>query len=260
MGHVHLVVLPKTRKWGAVVDALTGGGTDASVAALSAIAAERDLVQATRDPVFVESIRLLFLIPQAARSEDFGDALRRLDLPIGDPPDIFALVTGLVRYLDDVARTSSRRTDLGQIAGRCLSSVLTDHVTARLPGLFEPTVADVQAAVRELSTRAGIAATSRAFFGRLLAHGLSSWLSRVLSTQVGPDRRFATAGDRVAFDGALGQFAAEATRIIQEFAPGWCGRRLHEDGTITAQAAAEFGSVAVKKIIAELQLKRDLHD
>lgn len=260
MGHVHLAVLPKTRKWGAVVDALTGGGTDASVAALSATAAERDLVRATQDQAFVEAIRLLFLIPQAARAPDFGDALRRIDLPVGDSPDLFALITGLTRRLDDIARTSSRRTDLGQIAGRCLSAVLTDHIGSRLPGLFEPTAADVQAAVRDLSTRAGIAAAARDFFGRLVAHGLSSWLSRVLSTQVGQDRRFTTAGDRAAFDRALGQFTAEATRIIQEFAPGWCGRRLYEEGTITTPAAAEFGAVAVKKIISELQLKRDPDD
>lgn len=257
MGHVHLAVLPKTRKWGAVVDALTGGATDAAVAALSAAAAERDLVAATRDQAFVEAVRLLFLIPQAARAEDFGDALRRIDVPVADTPDLFALITGLTRRLDDIARTSSHRTDMGQIAGRCLAAMVTDHVSARIPGLFEPTTADVQAAVRELSTRSGIAAAARDFFGRLVAHGLSSWLSRVLSTQVGHDRRFASAGDRAVFDRALGQFAAEATRIIQEFAPGWCGRRLYEERTITTSAAAEFGAVAVKKIISELQLKRD---
>lgn len=260
MGHVHLGVLPKTRKWAAVVDALTRGETTATVAALSAQAAERALVEATRDQTFIEAVRLLFLIPRAARSADFADALRRIDLPIRDQPDLLGLLAGLTQRLDAVALTSPHRTDLGQIAGRCLSAVLTDHVGTRLPGLLVPTADDLQSAVRELSTRSGIAAASRDFFGRLVAHGMSSWLARALSTQVGPNRRFATAGERAAFDHALGQFASEATRIIQEFAPGWCGRRLYEEGTITSLAAAEFGAVAVKKIISELQLKRDPDD
>lgn len=143
MGHVHLVVLPKSLKWAAVADALTGGGTDAAVAALSASAAERDLLVAARDETFVEAVRLSFLVPRAARAADLGDALRQIGLTVGNTPDQFAVIVALTRRLDEVARGSKLRTDLGQLAGRSLVGVLNDHINARLPGLFDPTPADV---------------------------------------------------------------------------------------------------------------------
>ena len=76
MGHIHLGVLPRTKKWREVVDLLAAGFPDEQVVAASAIASERDFANAVHDPVFVEAVRLLALIPQAARSDDFDDGLR----------------------------------------------------------------------------------------------------------------------------------------------------------------------------------------
>ncbi len=48
MGHIHLGVLPSSRKWREVVDLLTGGAADARIVAASAAAAEKDLLAAAR--------------------------------------------------------------------------------------------------------------------------------------------------------------------------------------------------------------------
>jgi hypothetical protein len=257
MGHIHLGVLPKSRKWRDVVDLLADGAADQSVVAASARAAERDFLDAARDPVFVEAVRLLLSIPLAARKADFGDALRSLDLPIEGEVSLFGLVSAAMTRLDRVAREHGKRNDLGELAARALARTLGDCIGGDLPGLFDLTAADVQAATRKLSYSNGIAFLSRAFFGELVGTTLSYWLDRVLAQHVGAGERFENVAARSAFDVALRQYTSEATRIIQEFSGGWYGKTLHERGGISAHDATVFGAVALKKISAELQTRWD---
>ncbi len=260
MGHVHLGVLPKTRRWNEVVEALTSGAADEVVVAASARAAERDLLSATDNAVFVEAVRLLLAIPHAARADDFGDALRKLDLEVGDGPELLDLTMAVDERLASIRAAAGGSSDLGEIAARALVTTFSDMVGDQLPGLFEATPGDVQAATRKLSWSRGISQLSRAFYARLVTHSLSYWLDRTLALHVGPEDRFANATARSAFDIALSQHAQEATRIIQEFAGGWYGKTLHEKGGISSRDANAFGAVSLKKIIEELRMRRGSHD
>ncbi|MFC3086254.1 hypothetical protein [Tabrizicola soli] len=257
MGHIHLGVLPQTKKWREVVSLLEDRADDETVFAASAIAAERDLAAAVDNSVFVEAVRLLLMIPFAARSEDFGAALRDLDLQVASHPELLDIIAAAGDRLDAVARTSRTRTDFGELAGRALIATLGEQIGGALPGLFDTTAEDVRTEARRLSRPQGIGGLTRAFFGRLLSDTLSSWLDRTLASQTGPGRRMSDAGARGAFDLALGQYTHEATRIIREFAPGWYGKRLHESGRIDSHQAAAFGAVAMKKITEELRRKRN---
>lgn len=255
MGHIHLRVLPGTKLWGDVVDLLNHGATDRDVVRASAQAAERDLLTAVGDPVYVEAVRLLLAIPLAARQNDFGQALREIDLRVPDRPALFDVVSSVTDRLDTVAARSGRLTDLGEIAGHALTRSLSEMIGDRLPGLFDATPEDFQGIVRKLSFSKGIAELARDFYGHVVGDSLSYWLDRTLANQIGQDLRFATTSDRVAFDRALGQFTAEATRIIQEFSGGWYGKTLHERGGFDSHAATVFGAVALKKIVEELRMK-----
>ena len=256
MGHIRLGVLPHSLKWQQVAALLTGGATNADVFAAAAIAAERDLAQASNDPVFVEAVRLLLMVPFAARSDGFAGALRSLGLNVSTAPDVLDICAAASARLDEVARSRGRRSDFSELAGRALIATLSTQIGDRLPGLFETSAADVQAAVRSLSYARGVADLTRGYFGRLLSDCLSSWLDRTLSTKLGLGKRFDRAADRSSFELALNRYSSEATRIINEFAPGWYGKRLHEDGTITSERAAAFAAVAFKKIGEELRRKR----
>ena len=86
---------------------------------------------------------------------------------------------------------------------------------------------------------------ARMFFGHLTGEALSSWLDRTLSTHVGPGRRFAHVGERSAFDAALNQYCAEATRMIREFSGGWYWKTLQRRGRIDTSDAAAFAAVAL---------------
>ena len=256
MGHVHLGVLPNTRRWNEVVEALTSGAADQVVVAASAQAAEKDLLSATNSPVFIEAVRLLLAIPHAARAGDFGDALRVLDLEVRESPELLDLTMAVDERLATVRRRAGGSNDLGEIAARSLVATLSEMVGDQLPGLFDATPDDVQAATRKLSWSRGISELSRAFYARLVTHSLSYWMDRTLALHVGSEDRFANAGDRSAFDVALSQHAREATRIIKEFSGGWYGKTLHDKGGISSLDAATFGAVALKKIVAELRVRR----
>ena len=143
MGHNTLGVIPGTRKWSDVVALLEGHAASERVAAASATAAERELLEAAHDPVFVEAVRLLLSIPYAARSEDFGLALRKLDIEVGHRPELMDLISGVSERLDRVARTTNARNDLGELASRSLIAALATTVGDQLPGLFGPTPEDV---------------------------------------------------------------------------------------------------------------------
>jgi len=260
MGHIHLGVLPQSRKWRDVVELLADGSVAEDVLAASARAAEGDMIRAATSPVLVEAVRLLLMIPCAAREDDFGAGLRNIGLSVGSDPTLLEIVVASSQALDGVGRTTNERSDLGELAGRALVATLSDHIGDTLPGLFEAIPADVKLAARQLSWRRGIAELSRSFFSRLLADTLSSWLDRTLSAQVGEGRRFHDARDRRAFDLALSQYTREATAIIQEFAPGWYGKRLHEDGWISTAQSTVFTAVSFKKIIEELKRKRGADD
>lgn len=149
---------------------------------------------------------------------------------------------------------------MAELAARTLTSTLSSEIGAGLPSLFETDAKDVQIATKALSSRTGIAAVVRAYFGALVSTSLASWLDRSLSAHIGNDQTFATVTARSQFDVSLTQYTHEATRIIEEFTPGWFGKRISQGGTITSHDAAVFGAVCVKKIVAELRKKRDADD
>ena len=256
MGHIHLGVLPRTRAWREVVNLLTTDASSRDVVRASAVAAERDLRKAADNPDFVEIVRILSMIPQAAKSEAFGRALRDLGIPVRDDPELIHVLAATGDWLDRFAHQHGHRNDFGEIARRAMLSTLSAEIGGALPGLFEANAADVKAVTCNLSTSAGFSRLARGFFTELLSNTLGSWLDRTLSAQVGDGGRFASLRDRSEFDAALRQYSFEATRIISEFAGGWYGVTIHRDKTIGTAQATVFGAVAFKKICAELERKR----
>ena len=260
MGHIHLGVLPASKLWREVVALLENGSPVEDVIRASALAAERDLTSAADDPIFVECVRLLTMIPLAARSENFARALRDLGIPSQDDPDLMSILAATGQRLDLFTRDIGRGSDFGELSRRALLSTLGSAVSEALPGLFEASSSDVRHATKDLSRSSGFSAYARAFFTRLLSDTLSNWLDRTLSTHVGPDKRFADMGKRMAFDQALGQYCSEATRIIREFSGGWYGKTVHREGKVDTRHAAIFGAVSFKKITEELRRKRGFNE
>jgi len=256
MGHQHTLKLPDTAPWRNVVGLVDAGAAEGPVAAAAARAARRELMDATRDPVFIEAVRLLVELPRAMRDPRPVTALNGIGLTVSDEPSLPGLliaVSSTLRSIDPP--NGAGRTDLGEIARGALLGAVTDLVSLDLPGLLEVEPSDVTAAVGRLDGRAAFSGFARAFFGRVVRHALASWLDRALPARVGEGRRFETLDDLRAFDDALDQHVAEATRIIREFSWGWRAVRLRERDRLAPGEARDFAHVAMKKIVEELEVK-----
>ncbi|TFL16493.1 hypothetical protein [Jannaschia formosa] len=158
--------------------------------------------------------------------------------------------------LDEVKRSTNRRTDLGELAGRAIGTALNQHISDALPGLFEATPEDVRLAARRLSRSDGISQLTRGFFANVIQATLSYWLERTLADQAVSGGRFSSTGSRNAFDAELRAYSLEATRIIKEFSSGWYTKTLHQHGSISGNDAAVFAAVCLRKVTSELQVKR----
>jgi hypothetical protein len=260
VGHTHLVRLPGTRKWRDVVALLTEGAVTEEVVAAAAIAAEGDLSEAGRNPVFVEAIRLLCQVPLAAQADNFAADLRLGGLDAGPAPSVIDVVVAATIRLDEVQTESRSANDFSELSARALATTLSEAFSEALPGLLDPTPDNVQTEIRKFSSPDGFEKLSRLFFRKLLDGTLRYWLDRALPAHTGPDSRFRSFADRSAFDAAITQYVFESTRIIKEFSRGWYAKAIASTGTVPVDRVAAFGHVAFKKIGEELRRKRDADD
>ncbi|MGO9061870.1 MAG: hypothetical protein ACLQU2_31545 [Candidatus Binataceae bacterium] len=257
MGHIRLGTLPKTQKWNQVVSLIAGGAEVEGIAAASAEAAQNGLERASQDEGLAHVFWLLAQIPQAARGDNFSERLRELGLDVSSEPTLLEIVAAFTRAVDGHVREGGKRTDLGEMAQLAGSETLASLVGRELPSLFGPTAADVRLAVARLGTSDRFSILARDFFSRLTSRSLGYFLSRELSRDVGPNKRFAAIGEHGDFNAALDLHCREASRIIKEFSGGWYGKTLQQDKAITRDEARSFAHVAFKKLRAELRKRRD---
>lgn len=260
MGHTHLVRLPATRKWRDVVGLLDRGAPPEEVLSASASAVERDLANAAQDPVFVEAVRLLCQIPQAALADNFAASMRHEGLDAGSDPTLLDIALAASLRLDGVRGQARSGNDFSELSARALVSTLSDAFGSALPGLLEPSTLSLKIEVRKFASPEGFERLSRMFFGKLLEGTLRYWLDRTMPAPTGEERRFRTMSDRANFDAAISQYVAESTRIIKEFSRGWYAKNSASEGSVPTANAAAFGYVAFKKIGAELRRKRGADD
>lgn len=251
MGHQRLGQLPRTRQWKQVVALIEHGAGAAQVANETIRAAKQSLESASDDPRFVSAFWLLCQIPLAARSDDFNAALRDLGVEVPDGPSLLDIATAISPALDQ--QDARRRTDLGEIAELSASEILIEHIGDQIGGLFDPTPAQVQKALRDMGTMGGFSRFQRAYFARIAERLLDYYLSRELPNHIGDGSRFATLADCAAFTSALHLHCTEASRIIEDFSGEWFSKRNWVKGGIAPRDASGFVHVAMQKMSSELR-------
>jgi hypothetical protein len=250
MGHVLLPTPPSRRYWGPVDALLSSGAPPGDVAAAAFKAVQGQLVNASADPVYAEAVRLIVGISAAGRVSDVAPALRGIGLQVADAPDTTDLVFAVGDRLDQVAWEHAGG-DFGELSRRALTGALSSWLRSALAdeaGMAGE--AGPKTVVHLPTTPSAFANLARHFYKRLLSETLSSFLDRSLAGHVGPERRFADAGELSEFGGAIARHCFEVTEVIEEFARGWYARR-GRDG-VDAAATSEFGNFALKQLFAEL--------
>lgn len=252
MGHIRLGELPRTRKWGQVVELIRRDGDAPSVAAAALDAAQEGFKQAAEDEGVGRATWLLTQLPLAARDPNYLDRLRALGVSVDAAPALMDLIGGFTDAVDAHMRRSGRRTDLGEMAQMAAAETLAKQLGQRTRSLFGTSPADVQRELGAFATTSRFGALARDFFAALARRYLGFFLSRELSNHVGGERRFASTADHTAFDTALDVHCRQASRIVEEFAGGWFSKTNWERG-ISPDDARGFAWVALKKLRAELK-------
>ena len=252
MGHIHLLRLPKTRSWNAVVDLLRAGAATADIAQATARAAENSLAPAAFDPALRHAFWLLTQLPLAARSTDFATRLVELKIDVGTAPSVLSLAAAFQESIDAHSRNAKGRTDLGSMAQLAATEALTTSLAADLPGLFGTTSEDVRYALGKVAAPDRFAKLSRDFFARLINRNLEYFISRTIADHIGPGRGFRSLNDQDVFRRALAQHCYEAALIVESFSRQWYSKTNWQGG-VTPAKAASFIHVAFKKLREELR-------
>lgn len=232
-----------------------GGAEVDDVAAASAEAAEATLGRALSDPSVGHSFWLLTQLPLAAAASDFNEQLGRLGVSVPGAATLFDLGSALALTLEK-ARPDEGGNDLGTIARQSAVETVLSLVGQSLPGLFDPTAAEVQKALAAFGRSDRFSILARDFFSRLSRRSLEYFLSRELSNHIGPDRQFTSIAAHSEFATALEVHCRQASRIIDEFAAAWYGKRLRDRRPVSRADAAAFARIAFRKMRAELKRRR----
>lgn len=259
MGHQHLGRLSRSKEWQQVIGLIRAGADVASIAAATSEAAERSMIDASKDEGVRHAFFLLTQLPLAARTADFPNALANLGLNVKADPTLVEITTALMSAIDRHVALSHARSDYGEIAQLSAAEAFHAVVARDLPRLFKPTGSEVKASVAGFATVKQFAILAREFFSRLTRRHLDYYLTRELSSHVGAGKSFATVAQHQAFNESLELHCRGASRIIQEFSGEWYSKQNYEGG-IDPEKAGRFVYVASRKIRDELRQRRGLVD
>lgn len=269
MGHQRLGDIPKSKKWSAVVATVAGEGLGTGgpaslsesvpeIAGLTLDAAQSGLLRAIDDPGLRYTFYLLTQIVLAAREPDWQKRLDDFGIHLSDDSSLFDFTAGVQDAVDRYLASQGAPTDVSEMAQQAAGQAVAELASPNAKTLFGSGAAEVQDALRKLSTKAGFARLGQRFFGCFMGRFLNFYLSRVTAGQVG-GTRLAQVGELSQFNKALEHHCNQGARIVHDFCGEWYSKTEFQHGIDLANTS-RFMAVALKKLRAELEKQREGHD
>jgi hypothetical protein len=265
MGHTRLGAIPKTQKWQEVVEQIAGPrlagerGTSpvniGAVAAQTLDAAQKGIERAANDPGVRYTFYLLTQLALASRRPEWEPSLAKHGIQLSRESTVFDLTAEVHSAIDrHLRKTSWGATDLSEIAQQSAGEAISSLAGSRTVSLFGASSADVQNAIRSLSTKKGFGELGQRFFGRFVSRFLNFYLSRVTAATLGGPR-LRNLGDIAHFNDALGTHCDQSARIVRDFCGEWYSKTEYQKG-IDLENTSRFVAVAFKKLRSELLRQR----
>lgn len=257
MGHIRLAKLLTSRKWTQIVELIEAG--DVSLTELATAVHEasiNDLNRASKDPAFLEALRLLCRIPLAAKEQDFSAALAKLGVRVPANPSLNDIVAGFGNAIEVAQRTKGAEiTDLSEMAK--LAGIAVLHQSAlEQAGLFDSRPEDIKNAVARFSSPERFGDLAHSFMARLTQHNIQYYLDRAIPNHIGPGQYLPTIGDMAVVEKAIETHSYEAATIMRTFAKDWYGKHVYQlKEEIDHKMVQNFAWVAFEKISKELAIR-----
>ena len=266
MGHQRLGELPATKNWREVIDLLAKGGTAAGDLAEAVFRAmDAELHKARSDPVYLEVIRLLLGLVDAARSENFESALREVGIIVPDNPVGLDVIMGFSHAVEVAERKTGERNDLGEMARLAAISSLAEIFSRELPmqQLELPGLAGERRQGPGLAQRLLSSRSPEIMFADLVqntAVNLTQRIARYYLDRLWPETLGRQAGgiksfhEWQAFDMALTKHFREASFVMRALARDWFwARKVPDRKSMTPE---RFASYMMEKIRREQHRRR----
>ncbi|HKB04956.1 MAG TPA: hypothetical protein VKD90_22215 [Gemmataceae bacterium] len=266
MGHQRLGDIPKTQRWNAVVETVTGGGGASGVtvgqavdvpevAAVTLVAADAGLNAAVNDEGLRYTFYLLAQFVLAAREDDWQAGLAEQGIRLSPDSSLFDFTSEVHKAVDEHVSRHGRATTISEMAQQAAGEAIASLAGPTSVTLFGTGSEELQRSLRQLSTKAGFAKLGQRFFGCFMARFLNFYLSRVTASQVGSNRLPDTA-DLSTFDEALRTHCQQSARIVHDFCGEWYSKTEFQKG-IDLASTSGFMAVAVRKLQDELRNQRE---
>lgn len=266
MGHIRLGAIPKTRKWNELVEQIAGSASESravstavaeidKIAAGTLNAAQKGLEKAANDPGVRHTFYLLTQIALASRTSDWKASLGKLGINLREDSTVFDLTAEVQDAVDrHLSQIPSGNNDLSEMAQQAAGEAIGSLAGTRTLNLFGRGSADVQNAIRSLSTKKGFGELGQRFFGRFVARFLNFYLSRVTAATLGSPR-LQQLGDVAQFNDALRTHCDQSARIVRDFCGEWYSKTEYKEG-IDPENASRFLAVALQKLRSELEKQK----
>ena len=261
MGHQRLNGLPATRTWREVIDLVAKEDIAAEKLAEKLLdAMDEELHRARSDPVYVEVIRLLLGIVDAAAADDFESALKEAGIDVSGNPTELDVIVGFSRAVEEVERRAGGRSDLGEMAKLAAISSLAEifsrappMLQPELPGLTQDARQEPGLMQRQLSARSPnimfadlVQDTAVNLTRRIAIYYLDRLWPETLGRQAGGMKSFQ---ECQAFETALTKHFQEASFIMRSLARDWYWARKVPGRK--SMSSEQFASLMMEKIRRE---------
>lgn len=263
MGHTRLGKIPKSRKWTAVVETISGNKNDVTlptedivenieqIAKQTLEAAEGGLQIALNDLGLQYTFYLLSQIALASRADDWQLRLANLGIQLTPDSSFQDLAVEMQSSIDDFIFSRGKSSDISEIAQQAAGEAISELTANRAVTLFGGGADELRSAVRRLSTKKGFSELGQKFFGNFMSRYLNFYLSRITASQVG-NKFFPQIGDINRFDDALRLHCEQSARIVRDFCGEWFSKTEFKEG-IDLENTSRFIAVAMKKLQSELR-------
>ena len=266
MRHQRLGEIPKSQKWSKVVANIVHGGHGiGSVGTLlvnvetiandTLDAAEFGLSRSIDDPGLQYTFYLLTQITLASREDDWKEYLADIGITLADDSSLFELTAELQDAIDSHVWDHGGATDVSEMAQQAAGEAISRLAGPNARTLFGSGSAELQDAVRKLSTKSGFSRLGQEFFGGFMARFLNFYLSRITTGQVG--------GDSLRQVSALSQFndlldahCKQSAQIVRSFCGEWYSKTEFQKG-INLQNTSGFMAIAMRKLQSELSKQKE---
>jgi len=217
-------------------------------------AAETGLDKAIADTGLRYTFYLLTQIVLSAREKDWQAGLVKIGIHLSESATLFDLTVEVQNVIDDYLALHGRPSDVGEMAQQAAGEAIATLAGPKATTLFGSGRNELQAAIRELSTKKGFSEFGQKFFGRFLAYFLNFYLSRITAAQLG-GKRLQQIGDLSRFNESLQVHCEQSARIVHDFCGEWYSKTEFREG-IDLDNTSRFMAVALKKLQAELKRQR----